>query len=430
MVKEGYKQTEVGVIPEDWEASTIGDNTNWLSGGTPPRNNEEFWAGTIPWISGSTLKNAEIYTSDQFLTEEGVFVGSKMAPLKSTLLLVRGSALHNEIRAGLVVKPVCFNQDVKALIPDLGLEPKFLTFYILGMTNELLKLVSTAGNSAGVLDTGLVQNFPLLKPELKEQKAIAQALSDTDLLIASLEKLIAKKRDIKTATMQQLLTGKKRLPGFGEDEGIQQTELGDIPEDWCVHEIGDLGKFKNGINKDSEEFGHGYPLINLMDVFGVTSLDGRKTIGLVNSTSTDRKTYDLKKGDVLFIRSSVKPSGVGLTAVVDDDIKDAVFSGFLIRFRDNGALDVLYKKYCFYNEGFRERVIASSTVSANTNINQDSLKKVLLVYPQLKKEQNAIAQILADIDADLTALVTKLQKTKAIKQGMMQELLTGKTRLI
>ena len=151
-VPKGYKQTEVGVIPEDWELSTIGENTKWLSGGTPSRSKEEYWKGDIPWISGSTLKSIEISNSDQFLTMEAVSVGSKMAPLNSTLLLVRGSALHNEIRAGRVVKDVAFNQDVKALVPCASLYPKFLTFYILGNSENLLKLVSSAGNSAGVLE--------------------------------------------------------------------------------------------------------------------------------------------------------------------------------------------------------------------------------------------------------------------------------------
>ncbi|WP_431066801.1 hypothetical protein [Methylotuvimicrobium sp.] len=122
-VPVGYKQTEVGVIPEDWEVTSVGQVTSWLSGGTPNRKRDDYWQGDIPWISGFTLKTLELKTSDQFLTSEGVDAGSKMAPLDSTLLLVRGSALHSEIRAGLVVAPLCFNQDVKALIPNKNIVP-------------------------------------------------------------------------------------------------------------------------------------------------------------------------------------------------------------------------------------------------------------------------------------------------------------------
>lgn len=209
---KGYKQTEVGEIPEGWTVSSIGNDTIWLSGGTPSRENAEFWMGTIPWISGSTLKQIELNTSDQFLTEEAVIVGSKMAPVDSTLVLVRGSALHNEIRAGLVVSPVCFNQDVKALIPQKCLFPKYLTYYILGMGSRLLKLVSSAGNSAGVLDTELVKNFVLLKPkQTKEQQAIASVLTDIDKEIENLHTRLNKTKSIKQGMMQELLTGRTRL---------------------------------------------------------------------------------------------------------------------------------------------------------------------------------------------------------------------------
>ncbi|WP_395004650.1 restriction endonuclease subunit S [Undibacterium sp.] len=207
----GYKQTEFGKIPSDWELSTIGQNTHWMSGGTPSRKNDAYWSGKIPWISGSTLKSAEISTSDQFLTAEAIDVGSQMAPLNSTLLLVRGSALHNEIRAGLVVAPVSFNQDVKALIPIGSVAPKYLTLYLLGMNSNLLKLVSSAGNSAGVLDTELVQNFYFFKPSKLEQIAIENALSEMDKDLDAIQQRLNKTQQIKQGMMQELLTGKTRL---------------------------------------------------------------------------------------------------------------------------------------------------------------------------------------------------------------------------
>jgi type I restriction enzyme S subunit len=230
--------------------------------------------------------------------------------------------------------------------------------------------------------------------------------------------------------MQQLLTGKQRLPGFEVKPGYKQTEIGMVPEDWDVPQLSALGNFKNGINKGSEAFGHGYPFVNLMDVFGVSSIGSIDSLGLVDTNGAEQKTYNLKKGDVIFIRSSVKPSGVGLTAVVEDDIPQTVYSGFLIRFRNNGALSLGFKRHCFYEANFRRRVIGASSVSANTNINQDSLKQIQIAIPSTIDEQQAIATVLSDMDAEIQILETKLSKTKAIKQGMMQELLTGKTRLI
>ena len=151
---------------------------------------------------------------------------------------------------------------------------------------------------------------------------------------------------------------------------------------------------------------------------------------MVASNNFEQKTYNLKRGDVIFIRSSVKPSGVGLTAVVENDLPETVYSGFLIRFRDIGCMDTKFKRHCFYEEGFRKRVIGASSVSANTNINQDNLMRLFIALPPTKAEQEAIAETLSDMDAEIAALEAKLAKARQIKQGMMHNLLTGRIRLI
>jgi len=211
--------------------------------------------------------------------------------------------------------------------------------------------------------------------------------------------------------------------------GYKQTEVGVIPEDWDAVPLSKLGQFKNGINKGSDDFGHGSPFINLMDVFGVNSIKSGDAFGLVKTNETEQKAYDLKRGDVIFIRSSVKPSGVGLTAVVETDLPKTVYSGFLIRFRDNYTLDIGFKKHCFYSEKFRSKLIGASTVSANTNINQDNLKKLFLALPPTAKEQRAIATALSDVDALLDGLDRLIAKKRDLKQAAMQQLLTGQTRL-
>jgi len=209
-------------------------------------------------------------------------------------------------------------------------------------------------------------------------------------------------------------------------KAYKQTELGLIPTDWEVKELGEIGKFKNGINKSNEDFGFGFPFVNLMDVFGKTSIRENESLNLINSNEAERKLYNLKKGDVLFIRSSVKPSGVGLTCVIEHDLLDVVFSGFIIRFRGNDFLNTEFKKHCFYSERFRNNLIASSTVSANTNINQEALKKLKISFPLNLSEQTAIAIALSDMDELIAQTEKLIEKKKAIKQGVMQELLRPK----
>ena len=266
------------------------------------------------------------------------------------------------------------------------------------------------------ISLGDLRRFLIPLPPKAEQEAIAEALSDAEALISALDQLIAKKRDLKQAAMQQLVTGKQRLPGFDGK--------------WVVKALGELGNFKNGINKSKENFGHGFPFVNLLDVFGVSSISTDAGLGLVNSSEAERTLYELNAGDVLFVRSSVKPEGVGLTTLVRQDLANTVFSGFLIRFRDGGQLDLGYKEHCFGLGRFRKGLLANSTFSANTNINQAVLKALWLAYPPDKEEQVAIATILSDMDAEIAALEQKRDKVHSLKQGMMQELLTGKTRLV
>src|SRR5262245_6444065 len=208
-----------------------------------------------------------------------------------------------------------------------------------------------------------------------------------------------------------------------------QTNSRAMPDGWTAKTLGEIGTFKNGINKSKEEFGHGSPFVNLLDVFGISSISDEAHLGLVKSSKEERNVYCLREGDVLFVRSSVKAEGVGLTTVVRRDLENTVFSGFLIRFRDNDQLIPAYKEYCFSEDGFRRTLIASSTVSANTNINQGALKALWLVYPVDKKEQRAIGKALSDVDALIESLQQLLVKKRHLKQGAMQELLTSKKRL-
>lgn len=407
--KQRRNQPKLKFVPCDWEETTIGAVTTWLSGGTPSRKIASFWTGSIPWISGSTLKNIEISSSDQFLTPDAVISGSKMAPLNSTLLLVRGSALHNEIRAGVVVAPVAFNQDVKSLIPRNDVHPKYLSYYILGMSEELLKLVSSAGNSAGVLDTNLVQDFGFLKPSLEEQSKIVSALTDMDDLISGLDQLIAKKRDIQQATMQQLLTGQRRLPGFSGK--------------WEVKKLGDIASL-NRINvipftTPDKTFTH----------FSLPAFDeGKRPVKEVGVEIGSNK-FSVPANAILVSKLNPRIPRVWLPQDIPDNA--VASTEFLVLTpRDGIAREFLYvvcrsSSFCAQME-----LAATGTTGSHQRISPGSALSLSVSVPSEKFEQSAIATILFDMDAELAALETRRDKARQLKQGMMQELLTGKTRLL
>lgn len=187
--------------------------------------------------------------------------------------------------------------------------------------------------------------------------------------------------------------------------------------------LGEIGVFANGINKDKNAFGHGVPFVNLLDVFGKADI-GEIPKGLVEANQSEIERYKLVKDDILFIRSSVKLEGVGAVSVISKDLKNTVYSGFIIRFRqEEKVIDTNFGKYYLNFETIRKQIIQKATLSANSNINQESLKTIEIEIPFIP-QQRKIAHILTTCDAVIEKTEAAITKYQAIKQGMMHDLFT------
>ncbi|EGT4145316.1 restriction endonuclease subunit S [Clostridium perfringens] len=198
-------------------------------------------------------------------------------------------------------------------------------------------------------------------------------------------------------------------------------------DEWRENCLGEIGEFKNGINKSKEDFGFGVPFVNLMDVFGKTYIQDSE-YELVNANDKEIEESNLLRGDVLFIRSSVKREGVGETVLVSEDLYNTVYSGFLIRFREyKKVIFDDYKKYCFWTNNFRNKLKSKSSTSANTNINQESLKSLTIKLPSLQ-EQEKIANFLSKVDSIIEKQEKKVEYWNSYKKGMMQKIFSQKIR--
>src|SRR5690606_12445611 len=297
-------------------------------------------------------------------------------------------------------------------IDDNKTVTRWLAFYLgsdQGL-NQIRDLASGTSNSMKNITKPDVLNLDLFVPSKEEQTKIASFLSTVDEKISQLTQKHALLSQYKQGMMQKLFSQQIRFKaGDGSDFG-----------DWDEKFLSEIGSFKNGLNKDKESFGFGYPFVNLMDVFGKKIIE-TEYLGLVDATPKDLGNYDLRKGDVLFIRSSVKAEGVGQTALVINDLKNVVYSGFLIRFRDSYGLDLEFKKYCFMNNEFRLRLLAKSTTSANTNINQESLSALFIKIPCLE-EQSKIANFLSAIDQKIEVVAQQIEQAKTWKKGLLQQM--------
>ncbi|MBC6477973.1 MAG: restriction endonuclease subunit S [Hormoscilla sp. GM7CHS1pb] len=237
-VPEGYKQTEVGVIPEDWQVNKIGEIANVDPENLTAKTYAEYQFKYISLedVDRGTLKG---YSEQVFST----------SPSRARRVLRYGDVLFSTVRPNLK-SHLLFNKDDDDWVCSTGFSvlrcqnnlsiAAFLFFHL--FSGNINKQIETliAGSNYPAINSSDVRKLEMAVPEVEEQRAIAQTLSDVDGLIAALDKAIAKKRNIKTATMQELLTGKKRLPGFGEGKGYKNTEVGVIPEDWRCLRISEV----------------------------------------------------------------------------------------------------------------------------------------------------------------------------------------------
>jgi type I restriction enzyme S subunit len=238
-----------------------------------------------------------------------------------------------------------------------------------------------------------------------------------DELLAALDALIAKKRNLKQAAMQQLLTGETRLPGFSGE--------------WEVRRLGDMGETYGGlVGKGKDDFGNGnalyVPFVNVMANV-VIDPDALGRVDIAQGESQNR----VLKGDLLFNGSSETPEEVAMCALVAVEVEDLYLNSFCFGFRikESTQANGLFLSYYMRGPAGRELIKCLAQGSTRYNLSKSALLDGWIGIPG-KEEQTAIAKVLTDIDAEITALESRREKTRLLKQGMMQELLTGKTRLV
>ncbi|HGN1753617.1 TPA: restriction endonuclease subunit S [Proteus mirabilis] len=445
LIPAGYKQTEVGVIPEDWKCYSFGDLVDYKKGYA--FKSDEYGKTGIRIIRVSDTSYSGIKD------DSPIFISDKLAKLYHAWSIKEGDLIFSTVGSkppmydSLVGKAIyvtkkyegsLLNQNavrIRAKSKTEGIQSLLLNHFRTERYIDFIELIFRGNANQASITLENLFEFKIPLPRLeKEQTAIANALSDVDLLISELEKLIAKKQSIKTGTMQQLLTGRTRLPQFalredGTKKGTKKSELGEIPEDWKILAMGDLGSTYGGLSgKSKQDFGHGnslyVPFTNVManvvvDVDNLEKVDVRET------------QNNLALGDLLFNGSSETPEEVCFSALVSADIRKLYLNSFCFGFRSNqkNAYLPLYLAYWFRSEVGRAAVLVMAQGSTRYNISKSQFMKLPIVLPDTE-EQTAIATILSDMDAEIQALNQRLSKTRQIKQGMMQELLTGKTRLV
>ena len=410
-IRAGYKQTEVGVIPEGWDILSLGAVCDVRDG---THESPRFFRQGVPFVTSKNiidgrldLKNVS-YISEQDAAEFNRRSQVDRNDILMSMIGTIGSAVLVDQKPTFCIKNV-------ALIKPQQIDPEFLIQLIKSPQFQEYLASSLEGGIQKFVALGTLRQLAIPAPKLPEQHAIAKALGDVDDLIGALDQLIGKKRDLKQTAMQQLLTGKERLPGFHSKwDDCQIRDIADVK----------TGPFGSSLH-ERDYVNDGTPIITVehLDEFGVL----HSNLPMVSEADRQRlKAYALEEDDIVFSRVG----SIDRNALIRSAEVGWLFSGRLLRLRlDRKKVFAPYLSYQFHGEVFKSRVRSVAVGQTMPSLNTQILNGIDVVLPPLS-EQTAIAAVLTDMDAEITALEKRRDKTHTLQQGMMQELLTGKIRLI
>ncbi len=430
-VPVGYKKTEIGFIPNDWNVMTIHDIASFSGGSQPPKST--FISS--PRDSYIRLIQIRDYKTSKFESYIPEYLANKKCNSTDIMIGRYGPPIFQILRG----IDGAYNVALIKATPKSGINQEYLYYFLkTEKLFQLMEVLSRRSSGQTGVDLPALKSYPIPLPKIEEQTAIVTALSDVDNLIQSLERLISKKEAIKTATMQQLLTGKSRLPEFatcedGSKKGSKQTDLGQTPEDWEVKTVFELAErnrfnFNDGDWVESEHItNHGIRLLQTGNIGTghFVDKDNKKYISEHSFMQLNCKLLEV--GDLLICRLA-EPAG---RACIFKGVKEekAITSVDVTIFRP--PLDNVNREFylhVFSSSDWFNSINEQVGGTTHKRISRSALGSIYVPYP-VYEEQTAIATILSDMDAEIQALNNRLTKTQDIKQGMMQQLLTGKVRL-
>lgn len=409
-LRPGYKQTEIGVLPEDWEVTPLGDIADISSGGTPARKIAEYWNGNIPWVTTAQVDGNIIDGANEFISELGLSrSAARLLPPKTLLIAMYGQGKTRGKTAMLGIEATT-NQACAAIQLKPSVNSDFVFRYLVERY-DYIRSLSNSGNQEN-LSLKLVASIKTVLPPLSEQEEISAALSDIDSSLAILARLVAKKRDVRTGVMHRLLAGGTRLAGFSTP--------------WQKKRLGDLGVFLKGagVKRDDALSGH-LPCVRYGEIYTTHHNVIRNFSSYISQDVADGAKR-IQFGDLLFAGSGETKAEIGKCVALAQDV-EAYAGGDIIILRPKSGNPVFLGWLLNTPQVVRQKANFGQG-DAVVHISASALASIEVSLPDLD-EQDAIAKVITDMDAEITALEARLEKTRALKQGMMQALLTGRVRL-
>ena len=415
MKETKFKDTELGKIPEEWDYGKFEDYLDKFSAGaTPYRGIASNFIGTIPWVSSGELNYNYITDTREHISQDAQkSTHLTLHPKGTFLIAITGlEAAGTRGRCAFIETPATTNQSCLAIYSTEKMIVEYL-FWFYQQWSDYLAFNFSQGSKQQSFTAEIVKKLPIYAPSLSEQQRIASALSDADALVTELDVLIEKKRAIMAGTMQELLTGKRRLQGFDEP--------------WVERILGQIGTFVAG---------NGFPLIHQgkskgkYPFYKVSDMNnsGNQTYMIVANNHIDQEVANILNCNIIPANSIVFAK-IGAAIFLERKRLtsiDCCIDNNMQSFQCNKSFDCQYALWLLRSI----KIADSVSQTALPALKVTDLKKIEVYIPSSLAEQRAIASILSDMDAEIAELEAKRDKYKEVRQGMMQQLLTGKIRLI
>lgn len=412
----------------EWDKSTLGNSTKWKSGGTPSKENSDYWNGNIPWISAASMVGKYYSKSERTLTKQGLEAGSRISPKGSLLLLVRGSMLYNKIPVGIVTIDLAFNQDVKSLIPIDNVNNEFLFEWFNFSQNRLLNLVVGTGIGAGKLDTDVLKKQTIFIPSLPEQTRIATFLSAIDKRINLLQQKKTGLEQYKKGVMQKLFSvdtdGRPALRFKNDDSSDYPT--------WEEKRLGDLYSFKttNSYSRDKLNYDNGYiKNIHYGDIhtkFKSHFDINEESVPYINSNVDTSKITEecfVQEGDLVIVDASEDYADIGKAIEIININNEKLVAGlhtFLGR-RKKQNIAIGFVEHIMRSFYVRLELMRIAQGTKVLSLSTKRLSEIIIHLPSLP-EQQKIANFLSSIDKSIEKVGSQIDESIIYKKGLLQKM--------
>jgi len=417
--------TWLGKVPSHWSLKKVAWDMPFVVGWTPSTKEEKYFEGENIWVSIADMKSKGITDSKKkisnvAISDKGISIVTKGSLLFSFKLSVG--------KVGFAKKDLYTNEAIASFTKN---EKVYLPFLYYAAPLFLPRYGQENIYGALLMNQDRINSAKTFMPDYEEQKKIADYL---DIEINKIDNIICEKQNfIKLLSeKRQALISHVVTKGLNSNVGVKDSGvewIGEIPKHWDVTKLRYLGKCQNGINIDGDAFGSGYPFISYGDVYNNKALPS-KVKGLVQSTAQDREIYSVKSGDILFTRTSETIDEIGFTSVCHNDMDNAVFAGFLIRFRPKeNAIDPLYSEYYFQNEKLRAFFVKEMNLVTRASLSQELLKRMPVTIPPVE-EQKEIAEYISNKDKLISELANEAKNSiellKEHRTALISAAVTGK----